>query len=141
MLPDASIIVRKHERRVEFYSAGNLARVAQCCIGMKGFRTPKGRWRLGSRSRTPDWLAPAWAGPLAGTVLPFGHPLNPYRAGLIQLVGADQRTAAKTGYAMHGTSNPGSIPGVGSHGCIRLHDDDVLWMYDRMPEGTPVEIR
>ena len=27
-----------------------------------------------------------------------------------------------------------------SHGCVRLHNDDVRWLRTRMPDGTPIKI-
>jgi hypothetical protein len=42
---------------------------------------------------------------------------------------------------IHGTDEPGLIPGRPSHGCIRLKNDDVLKLYDLMGIGTPVLIK
>jgi hypothetical protein len=41
---------------------------------------------------------------------------------------------------LHGTSEPYLIPGRPSHGCIRLRNDDILWLADHVPRGTPVAI-
>jgi lipoprotein-anchoring transpeptidase ErfK/SrfK len=41
-------------------------------------------------------------------------------------------------YAIHGTNNPGSIGGFVSHGCIRMYNQDVTDLYDRVGIGTPV---
>ncbi|MBC7644348.1 MAG: L,D-transpeptidase [Thermoleophilia bacterium] len=42
---------------------------------------------------------------------------------------------------IHGTNEPGLIPGRPSHGCIRVPNSAVLRLYKLMPVGTPVEIR
>jgi lipoprotein-anchoring transpeptidase ErfK/SrfK len=39
---------------------------------------------------------------------------------------------------IHGTSLPHLVPGRPSHGCIRLHNKDVLWLAYHMPVGTPI---
>ena len=44
------------------------------------------------------------------------------------------------GYLIHGTSDPKSIGRAVTHGCIRLGDDDIAWMYQHVPTGTPVHI-
>ena len=41
---------------------------------------------------------------------------------------------------LHGTDQPGLIPGRPSHGCIRLRNRDILRLYRLAPVGTPIEI-
>ena len=41
---------------------------------------------------------------------------------------------------VHGTPWPWLLGQAVSHGCIRLHNNDVLWLKSRMPEGTPIKI-
>jgi hypothetical protein len=42
---------------------------------------------------------------------------------------------------IHGTNEPGLLPGRISHGCIRLRNADILRLSRLMPVGTPVTIR
>jgi hypothetical protein len=44
------------------------------------------------------------------------------------------------GYLIHGTNNPASIGQAVTHGCIRLGDDDIEWLYRNVPTGTAVFI-
>lgn len=44
------------------------------------------------------------------------------------------------GYALHGTNNPASIGQAVSHGCVRLRNEDIAQLYDRVAVGTPVYI-
>jgi len=44
------------------------------------------------------------------------------------------------GYMIHGTPDEKSIGRAITHGCIRLGDDDIKWLYEFIPEGTPVFI-
>ncbi|WP_373065215.1 L,D-transpeptidase [Gemmatimonas sp.] len=44
------------------------------------------------------------------------------------------------GYALHGTNNPASIGQAVSHGCVRLRNEDIGQLYDRVVVGTPVYI-
>ncbi|PKM77413.1 MAG: hypothetical protein CVU90_07285 [Firmicutes bacterium HGW-Firmicutes-15] len=43
-------------------------------------------------------------------------------------------------YGIHGTNNPSSIGKAVSHGCIRLYNENVIELYDRVWVGTPVSI-
>ncbi len=42
---------------------------------------------------------------------------------------------------IHGTNHPELIPGRVSHGCIRMHNRDILRLARLMPVGTPLSIR
>jgi L,D-transpeptidase catalytic domain len=42
---------------------------------------------------------------------------------------------------IHGTNEPGLLPGAISHGCIRLANPDIIKLAHLMPVGTPVTIR
>jgi lipoprotein-anchoring transpeptidase ErfK/SrfK len=41
-------------------------------------------------------------------------------------------------YAIHGTNNPSSVGRFVSHGCIRMHNADILDLYQRVHVGTEV---
>jgi hypothetical protein len=43
-------------------------------------------------------------------------------------------------YAIHGTNDPGSIGGFVSFGCIRMHNRDILDLYNRVHVGTRVVV-
>jgi lipoprotein-anchoring transpeptidase ErfK/SrfK len=42
---------------------------------------------------------------------------------------------------IHGTNHEEEIGTAASHGCVRMKNDDVVELFDRVTEGTPVEIR
>lgn len=42
---------------------------------------------------------------------------------------------------IHGTNQPGLIPGRPSHGCIRIRNADISRLYRLTPVGTPLKIR
>lgn len=44
------------------------------------------------------------------------------------------------GYLIHGTPHLTSIGMAVTHGCIRLHAEDIAWLYVNVPRGTPVFI-
>ncbi len=44
------------------------------------------------------------------------------------------------GYLLHGTPYAKSIGAAVTHGCVRLHDEDIEWLYENVPVGTKVFI-
>ncbi|MGB8570674.1 MAG: L,D-transpeptidase, partial [Pseudolabrys sp.] len=59
-----------------------------------------------------------------------GSPKNPMGAAALVLVDSE--------LAIHGTNNPGSIGGLVSAGCIRMHNKDIMDLYGRVQVGTRV---
>ena len=44
------------------------------------------------------------------------------------------------GYLLHGTPHDSSIGEAVTHGCVRLGDEHIAWLYENVPLGTPVYI-
>ena len=44
------------------------------------------------------------------------------------------------GYLIHGTDDPSSVGRAVTHGCIRLADADIAWLFRHIPVGTPVYV-
>lgn len=44
------------------------------------------------------------------------------------------------GYLLHGTPYKESIGMASTHGCVRLRDEDIQWLYENVPVGTKVYI-
>ena len=103
-------------------------------VGMAGLDTPSGRYTIRNKQVNPAWHVPnsAWAGSLAGSVIPGGAPNNPLKARWMGV-------AASVG--IHGTAEEWSIGTRASHGCIRMRVRDVIDLYSRVPVGTPVLIK
>ncbi|MEA2270794.1 MAG: hypothetical protein QOC64_3404 [Solirubrobacteraceae bacterium] len=103
-------------------------------VGMAGLETPAGRYAIQNKAVNPAWHVPnsAWAGSLAGQVIPGGAPNNPLKARWMGIA---------NGVGIHGTSESWSIGTRASHGCIRMHVGDVVDLFRRVPVGTPVLIR
>jgi hypothetical protein len=111
-----------------------IARRYGIAVGQAGLETPPGRYRIRNKQVNPAWHVPnsAWAGSLAGQVIPGGAPGNPLKARWLGIA---------NGVGIHGTAEDWSIGTAASHGCIRMHVSDVIALYPRVPVGTPVLIR
>src|SRR4051794_829243 len=103
-------------------------------VGMAGLDTPAGLYAIQNKQVDPAWHVPnsAWAGSLAGQVIPGGAPDNPLKARWLGIA---------NGVGIHGTAEDWSIGTRASHGCIHMHVSDVVALFPRVPVGTPVLIR
>ena len=50
------------------------------------------------------------------------------------------RLSMGDGYLLHGTPYAKSIGSSVTHGCIRMRDEDIEWMYENVPVSTKVYI-
>jgi hypothetical protein len=132
------------------------------------FQTPRGKMSITHKELDPVWVPPNWhyvqyarkhglklvdrsndppdalAGfppgkvPVAnGTVYipPWGSPQRKHK-GVLGVA----KLEMQDGYYFHGTDNEASVGTAASHGCLRMHKDDILWMYEHVPVGTAVYI-
>lgn len=130
----AYIVVNRSEFRLRFYDHLKLTKTYEIAVGMEGLETPAGLHHIEWEQVNPPWYVPnkAWAGSLAGTVVPPG-PNDPLKARFMSFEG---------GAGIHGVdpSEYGSIGHDASHGCIRMRIPDVIALYEKSPVGTPVYI-
>jgi len=120
--------------KLRLFKGLRFARSYGIAVGMAGLETPAGRYAIQNKQVNPAWHVPnsAWAGSLAGQVIPGGAPNNPLKARWLGIA---------NGVGIHGTAEDWSIGTRASHGCIRMHVSDVIDLFGRVPVGTPVLIR
>ena len=66
-----------------------------------------------------------------------GGPTNPLGARALYLHTVDGHDTA---IRIHGTTDPGSIGRAVSNGCIRMRNEAVMDLYDKVPIGAPVYV-
>ena len=110
-----------------------LVKTYTVAVGAEGFDTPVGVYSIQNKAVDPAWSVPdaAWAGSLAGTVVPGGTPENPLKARWMGIF---------DGAGIHGTDDTYSLGSAASHGCVRMSIPDVIELYDQVPVGTPIYI-
>ena len=102
-------------------------------VGRPGFEW-SGVKRISRKSEWPDWTPPAQM-MLRRPDLPrhmAGGPDNPLGARALYL--------GSSLYRIHGTNEPSTIGHNVSSGCIRMMNEDVIDLYDRVPIGTTVVV-
>lgn len=109
-----------------------LAKGYTVAVGQEGLETPEGLYHIESKEVNPSWHVPnsAWAGSLAGQVIPPG-PDDPLKARWMGIF---------EGAGIHGTEDVGSLGSAASHGCVRMSIPDVEELYDQVEVGTPIYI-
>ena len=91
---------------------------------------------VGRMSEWPDWIPTpeiqARLGPYPSRVA--GGPANPLGARALYLYAGSKDTL----YRIHGTNQPEYIGQAISSGCIRMTNEDVIDLYDRVKQGATV---
>jgi lipoprotein-anchoring transpeptidase ErfK/SrfK len=108
------------------------------------FKTPTGKFRVAEK--IGDGMA-------RGTVFKSRRPVKPTKnmlreddlvmTRILWLDGLEPRNAnTHDRYVyIHGTNHEDEIGTPASHGCVRMKNADVIELFERVEEGTPVEIR
>jgi lipoprotein-anchoring transpeptidase ErfK/SrfK len=108
------IVIVRHKYKLYYYEHGVLVRDFIVALGRPGYRTPLGYFHIYAKRK------PA-GGALGACAMYYRH---------------------QGAIAIHGTNEPWllsrPVPRDFSHGCARMHNHDVLWLYARVPVGTKV---
>lgn len=132
--PAGTIVVHTSERRLYFVLGEGRALRYVVGVGRADAQW-SGSTRIEGKFMRPNWAPPAKIRrdrPNLPAVIASGSPANPMGAAALTLSGGS--------YAIHGTNRPNSIGGFVSYGCIRMHNDDILDLFDRVTVGTRVVV-
>jgi lipoprotein-anchoring transpeptidase ErfK/SrfK len=101
-------------------------------VGQPSRETPTGLWlvELGGKL-----ISPTWTDPDTGKTYESEDPDYPLGSRWIGLEGIDGAAKGRTGFAFHGWKNSELMAGGGSRGCIRLHNGDVILLYNLLMPG------
>ncbi len=105
------ILVDLSQYKLYYHEHGIVIRVFKCVLGRPSLPTPRRHFKI--YAKDPH----------------IGGPYGPYRMRYLGL------------YAIHGTDEPwllSRFPRNYSHGCTRLSNAHITWLYQRVPVGTPV---
>jgi lipoprotein-anchoring transpeptidase ErfK/SrfK len=129
-----TVVIVTHAREL-YYVIGN-GQAIRYPVGVgKAGMAWHGRAQIAEKFLRPAWSPPAdiaIRNPNIPLEIPGGSPRNP--------MGAAAMGLNRGNYAIHGTNEPGSVGHFVSHGCIRMHNADVLDLYQRAPVGTVVYV-
>jgi L,D-transpeptidase catalytic domain len=105
------ILVDLSQYKLYYHEFGHVVRVFACVLGRPSLPTPRGHFKI--YAKDPH----------------MGGPYGPFRMRYLGL------------YAIHGTNEPWLLaryPRNYSHGCTRLANANITWLYSKVHVGTPV---
>jgi len=129
-----TIVVKTAERRLYFVAGNGYAVRYPVGVGRAGKQ-----W-AGAAQIDGKYMYPAWSPPpeirrdkpSLPAVIAGGSPHNPMGVAAMTLSGGQ--------YAIHGTNTPSLIGGFVSYGCIRMYNQDIMDLFQRVAVGTPVVV-
>jgi L,D-transpeptidase ErfK/SrfK len=132
------VLINIPQRLLFYFEQGQLISWYPVGLGRSDWQTPLGSFYVLTKETEPVWDVPVSIqeemrreGKKVRTKVPPGptNPLGRYWLGL-----------SGSSCGIHGTNAPASIYRFRTHGCIRLHPDDIADLFSRITIGTPVEI-
>ena len=129
------IVVRSRERNLYLVLGDGTALRYRVAVGKAG-KQWAGRTAIVAKHREVAWSPPAEVKrdrPWLPNVIEAHDPKNPMGARVLSLPGE---------YAIHGTSASmrSSIGTAASYGCIRMLNEDIVDLFERVRVGTPVTV-
>lgn len=127
-----TIVIKNSERRLYLVLRGQRAIRYKVAVG-KHRKSWTGNAVITAKYIKPDWSPSAEVRrdfPHLPAVIRGGAPNNP--------MGVAAMTLSNGNYAIHGTNRPGSIGRAVSYGCIRMANQDISDLFQRVGVRTPV---
>lgn len=119
---DRWLVIFRSERRFSFVLRGRVVRSGPVAIGAPGMETPLGLFSVQAMFRpTASSILGAYAFETSGY-----SKLSDWPGGGV--------------VGVHGTNTPQLIGQAVSHGCVRLHNEDIVFLRTVVRVGTPVKI-
>jgi L,D-transpeptidase catalytic domain len=116
------LVLNRAQHRITLYRSGNVVFTAPVGVGKASTPTPPGHF----------WITEKFAVHGMSVYGPYAFGTSDYS------VLSDWPGGGIIG--LHGTDQPQLVPGNPSHGCIRLHNSDVMRLAGLVPIGTPLLI-
>jgi lipoprotein-anchoring transpeptidase ErfK/SrfK len=136
-LAPGSILVRTYDRKLYFILPGGKAIEYAVGVGRDGF-TWSGKNKVSRKAVWPDWRPPA---EMIEREAANGHYIPEYMpGGPDNPLGARALYIGATEFRIHGTSQPWTIGGAVSSGCIRMLNEEVIDLYERAKVGAVVVV-
>ena len=132
------ILINLPQRMLYHFQAGKLAAHYPVSLGRPNWPTPMGSFKVLNIQENKTWYLPKSIqeemrreGKIVLTQVPPGpeNPLGKHWIGL-----------SLPGIGIHGTIAPASIYHFLSHGCIRLHPDDIAALFQQVRKNLPGKI-
>ena len=128
-----TIVVNTSERRLYYVLGGGKAIRYGIGVGTEGAAW-SGVSTISAKREWPDWT------PTAGIIKRLPNVPRHMAGGPDNPLGARALYLGTSLYRIHGTTEPWRIGAAASAGCIRMDNEDVIDLYDRIRIGAPVVV-
>jgi len=128
-----SVVVDQSQKKLYYVLGNGKAYAYPVAVGKKGFKWT-GAQKVSQIKDWPDWVPPA--------EMRQRKPNLPEKmmGGINNPLGAKAIYLGNSLYRIHGTDAPWSVGQAVSHGCIRMYNQDVADLYQRVPIGARVVV-
>ena len=128
-IPSATLSMRawRGERLLALYADGVPIRLYEASFGRSGEPTPLGGFTLAICEKEPVYYKQG------SSAVPYGNPDNPLGERWLGFKEDSQ-------YGIHGTNSESTIGSYESGGCLRLHNADVIELFELVKSGVAVSI-
>ncbi|WP_342046244.1 SH3 domain-containing protein [Bacillus sp. OTU530] len=123
------VIVNTATNKLALYENGSLVREFSVGTGKSSTPTPSGKFTIVNKITNRPYYTRGIKG---------GAPDNPLGD---RWMGLNINGTAGDTYAIHGNNNESSVGKWITGGCIRMHNADIHWLYDRLNTGATVLIK
>ncbi|AOH55112.1 hypothetical protein ABE28_012200 [Peribacillus muralis] len=120
------IIIKKANNQLAYYENDKLVKVFPVATGKEASYTPEGKFKVVTKIMN----RPYYKGNIKG-----GDPKNPLGK---RWLGINARNTPGNTYAIHGNNDSNSIGKYISAGCIRMYNNDIQWLYEKVRMNTVV---
>lgn len=132
--PAGTIVISQRERRLYLTLGDGRAIRYRVAVGKAG-KAWSGWARVDGKHVNPAWSPPQMVkrdNPQLPDIIPGGSPSNP--------MGPRALTLDRSEIAIHGTTESmrRSIGSAASYGCIRMYNEDIVDLFDRVQVGAAV---
>ncbi|KQL40120.1 hypothetical protein AN960_07540 [Bacillus sp. FJAT-25509] len=118
------IIINTNTNKLSYYNKGKLVKTFSVATGKASSPTPTGKFKIVNKIKNRPWYKEN---------IPGGAPNNPLGKRWMGL-------SVGSAYGIHGNANESSIGKSVSHGCIRMHNSEIEWLFDQINVGATVII-
>jgi lipoprotein-anchoring transpeptidase ErfK/SrfK len=119
------------DRQVTFYEEAQPVKTYPIAIGRQGWETPTGEFTIEQMEKHPVWIHPMTRRRFSAD--DAQNPLGSRWMGFW--------TDGHNWIGFHGTSDLDSIGQAISHGCVRMYNEDIEELFDRVTLGTSVTVK
>ncbi len=141
------MIINTTENRFSVFRGQKLMKEGHCSTGSyihliaEGdqnwiFKTPRGVRRIYGKTTSPVWRKPDWAFIEEGLPIPPPFHNSRFEYGVL----GDYALSLGDGYLIHGTIYKRQLGMPVTHGCVRLNDEDLEYIYRTLEIGSRVYI-